>query len=247
MLSGKNVIITGARRGIGRATLELLAMNHANCWCIMRRADEEILNTLETLSEEYGVWLRAVEADLSDPESINKACSAIGADHEKVDILINDAGVNHRETFLMTSQEEMQRIWQVNYFAPLQLMKWAAKKMIRQKGGTIINVGSVSGFEHNTGNFTYGATKSAIMWATQTLSRELAPYGIRVNGVAPGLTNTQINAGNEANLEQTVLPRMNVKRYGLPEEIAEGILFLADEKRSSFISGQILRVDGGRF
>ena len=85
------------------------------------------------------------------------------------------------------------------------------------------------------------------MWATQTLSRELAAYNIRVNGIAPGLTNTEINAGNEANLENDVLPRMNIKRYGSPDEIAEGILFLADEGRSSFISGQILRIDGGRF
>lgn len=247
MLSGKNVVITGAKRGIGNATLRLLAKNHANFWCIVRSVGEETQEQFDTLAKENGIWIRAVQADLSDPASISAACSAINSDREHVDILINDAGINHRETFLMTTQEEMQRIWQVNYYAPLQLMRWAAKKMIRQKGGTIINVGSVSGFEHNTGNFTYASTKAALMWATQTLSRELAAYNIRVNGIAPGLTNTEINAGNEANLENDVLPRMNIKRYGSPDEIAEGILFLADEGRSSFISGQILRIDGGRF
>ena len=247
MLSGKNVVITGAKRGIGQATLQLLVKNHANCWCIMRSADEKTQHELDALSNEYGVWIRVVQADLSDPESISAACKAIQADRQRVDILINDAGVNHRDTFLMTSQEDMQRIWQVNYFAPLQLMKWASKKMIQQRGGVIVNVGSVSGFEHNTGNFTYAATKSALMWATQTLSRELSAYGIRVNGIAPGLTGTAINAGNEESIEREVLPRMNIKRYGAPEEIAEGILFLADEHRSSFVSGQILRIDGGRF
>ena len=146
----------------------------------------------------------------------------------------------------MTSISDMKQLFQTNYFAPLQLMQLAAKQMIRKRSGTIINIGSVSGFEHNTGNSSYAATKAALMWSTQTLSRELAPYGIRVNGIAPGLTETEINQGNESQIEEEVLPRMNIKRYGKPEEIAETVLFLASD-HSSFISGQIIRVDGGRF
>ena len=246
MLTGKNIILTGANRGIGLAILKVFAENHGNVWCLVRSMNDEFLSTLKKLEEQYSVRLDAISCDLSDESSIKEAFRLISTSGEKVDILINNAAQNHRGAFLMTSLSDMRKLYQTNYFAPLQLMQLSAKQMIRNRAGVIINIGSASGFEHNTGNFSYAATKASLMWATQTLSRELAPYGIRVNGVAPGVTDTEINRGNETVLEESVLTRMNIKRYGSPEEIASAVLFLATEQ-SSFVSGQILRVDGGRF
>lgn len=246
MLTGKNVIITGANRGIGNAILRLFAQNHANAWCLVRRADKAFQRQIDDLQKACGVWIHPMIIDLMDRQSIQCAMSGIAGEKKNIDILVNNAGKNHRGTFLMTSLEEMKSLYQVNYFGPIQLMQLAAKQMLRKKHGVIINIGSASGLEHNTGNFAYAVTKASLMWATQTLSRELAPYNIRVNGLAPGLTDTRINEGNEAILNEMVIPRMNIKRSGTPDEIAQAALFLASDA-SSFVSGQILRVDGGRF
>ena len=246
MLTNKNAIITGSSHGIGREILTMFAKNHANVWCLVRRVDPEFQEYINNLQETFQVWIKPVFVDLEDRVSIKKAISTVQADKLPIDILVNNAGINYHGTFLMTPIDEMERLFQVNYYAPIQLIQLTAKRMIRQRSGVIINIGSVSGFEHNTGNFAYSATKATLMWATQTISRELAPYNIRVNGIAPGVTETTINAGNEDVLQSTVIPRMNIKRYGLPEEIAKAVLFMASNE-SSFISGQVLRVDGGRF
>lgn len=246
MLTGKNAIITGSNRGIGNAVMHAFARNHANIWALDRVFDEAFYSDAESLQNEFGVTVRAIPVDLSERDSIRTAITAVNEDKLPIDILVNNAGINYRGTFLSTPLEDMEKLFQVNYYAPIQLIQSVAKRMIRNKGGNIINVGSVSGIEHNTGNFAYAVTKASLIWATQTISRELAPYNIRVNGIAPGVTDTQINAGNEKNLRETVFPRMNIQRSGSPDEIAQAILFLASDA-SSFISGQIIRVDGGRF
>lgn len=246
MFAGKNAIITGANRGIGEAIFRLFSENHANIWCLIRTLTPEFQKEMTELSEKYNIWIEPVLADLSDRDSIKAAMDTIGTTNRPIDILVNNAGINYRGSFLMTPISDMEKLFQVNFYAPIQLMQLTAKKMLRKKSGVIINVGSVSGLEHNTGNFAYASSKAAILWATQTISRELAAYNIRVNAVAPGLTDTAINEGNEQVINEEVLPVMNIKRKGTVDEIARAVLFLASEN-SSFVSGQILRVDGGRF
>lgn len=246
MLKGQNVIITGANRGIGNAIMRLFASNHANIWCLVRTCSDAFMEQANKLSEEYGIWMKAIMADLAKEEEVKAAVSTILRENVPIDILINNAGINHRGAFLMTSLQEMEQLFRINYFAPIQLIQLVAKKMIRQKRGNIVNIGSASGYEHNVGNFAYAGSKAALMWATQTISRELAPYHIRVNGVAPGVTDTEINAGNEERIKKEIIGKMNIPRKADPLEIAEGVLYLASE-HSSFVSGHILRIDGGRF
>ena len=242
MLTGKNVILTGCNRGIGNAVLRLFASEHANVWCLNRTVNETFEAQARELEAAFGVRIKPIRTDLGDRDSTEAAMAQIAAEKLPVDILVN----NRRGTFLMTPPEEADALFQVNFFAPIRLMQLAAKRMIRQKSGVIVNIGSASGLEHNTGNSFYGASKAALMWMTQTASRELAAYNIRVNAVAPGLTDTEMNRGNEETIRTDVLPRMNIRRCGTPEEIAKTVLFLASDA-SSFISGQILRADGGRF
>ena len=246
MLKNKNIVLTGANRGIGNAILEKLAENHANVWCLVRGVNETFIKQIQELMDRYGIWIKIVIVDLGAEESIKDAVRCVNMDKEPIDALVNNAGMNYRGTFLMTDRNVMEKLYAVNYFANIQLIQSFAKKMILRKAGNIINITSVSGFENNVGNFAYASTKAAMNWATQTMSRELAPYNIRVNGIAPGVVNTGINYGNEAMIERCVIPRMNIKREGKVEEIAEGVIFLLSDK-SSFISGQIIRIDGGRF
>lgn len=246
MLKNKNVILTGANRGIGNAILCKLAENHANIWCLVRVANEDFIRQIKELMEKHQIWIKIVIVDLESEESIKDAVRCLNMEKEPIDVLINNAGMNYRGAFLMTDRKSMERLYAVNYFSGIQLIQSFAKKMIQRKKGNIINITSVSGFENNVGNFAYASTKAAMNWATQTISRELAPYNIRVNGIAPGVIHTDINSGNEETIEKCVLPRMNIKREGVAEEIAEGVLFLLSDK-SSFISGQIIRIDGGRF
>lgn len=246
MLCQKNIILTGANRGIGNAILRKLVENHANVWCLVRTKNEDFVRQTCELMEAYHVWIKIVPVNLELKESIREAMKTVVADKKKIDALINCAGVNYQGSFMMTTEETMKRLYEVNYFACIQLIKTVAKRMILQKEGNIINVTSASGFEHNVGTFAYGVTKAAMNWATLTISRELAPYNIKVNAVAPGVTDTEINNNNEENIEKNVIPRMNIARKGRPEEIADGVLFLLSDA-ASFISGQIIRIDGGRF
>lgn len=244
MLAGKTVLLTGAGRGIGNAILTLLAQNHADVLCLVRRREAAFLEQTENLEKQYRIRIRSVQAELSEEDSIRQAMRELR--DEPVDILINNAAENYRGSFLLTPRRDMERIFSVNYFAPVLLTQLAAKKMIRKKEGIIVNVCSASGMEHHVGNFAYAASKAALVWATQTISRELAPYHIRVNGIAPGVTDTGMNDGKEDMIRETLFDRMNIRRMAAPEEIAQGVLFLISDQ-SSFISGQILKVDGGRF
>lgn len=246
MLENKNVILTGANSGIGNAILCKLAENHANVWCLIRTVEDDFLKQIEEFQNAYGIWIKVVIVDLESENSIQNAVRSVVKDRKKIDVLINNAGMNYWGTFLMTKRAIMEKLYAVNYFAAIQLTQAFAKRMIPGSGGNIINITSASGFENNVGNFAYASTKAAMNWATQTMSRELAPYNIRVNGIAPGVIHTDMNHGNEDTIQKSVFPRMNIKREGLAEEIADGVLFLLS-KKSSFISGQIIRIDGGRF
>lgn len=246
MLDNINIVLTGANRGIGNAILCKLAQNHANIWCLVRTKDKNFARQVDELMCSYHIWIKIIIVDLASEDSIKKAVKSVSADKKTIDVLINNAGINYRGTFMMTSRNTMEQLYAVNYFSAIQLIQLFAKRMIPQKRGNIVNITSASGFENNSGNFAYASTKAALNWATQTISRELAPYNIRVNGIAPGVTHTDINVGNEQTIKETVLPRMNIKREGRAEEIADGVLFLLSDA-SSFISGQIIRIDGGRF
>lgn len=246
MLCRKNIILTGANRGIGNAILVKLVQNHANVWCLVRTRNEHFVGQTLELMETYHVWIKIVPINLESEESIQEAVREVMANKENIDALVNCAGAYFQNTFLMTTETMLKRLYEVNYFANIQLIQAVARKMIPQRSGNIINITSASGFEHNVGTFAYGATKAAMNWATQTISRELAPYNIRVNAVSPGITLTELNCGNEEVIEKNVIPRMNIKREGRPEEIADGVLFLLSDA-ASFISGQIIRIDGGRF
>lgn len=244
-LQGKNAIVTGARRGIGKAVTALFAESGANVWACARTPDPVFEEELQELSERCGVWVKPVYFDLADETAVAEALRGIIKEKLPIDILVNNAAVSYGTMLNMMPITKIRSLFDVNFFAQLQMIQLVTKSMIRRSQGTIINLASVSGMEVYPGNLAYGASKAALIYATKQLSKEYAPYGIRINAVAPGTVHTDMDQTRTQEQMREVLERTALKRAAQPEEIAKAIRFLASEE-SAYMTGSVLVVDGGR-
>lgn len=241
----KNAIITGANRGIGYEMLKTFSKTGYDIWACARKRNEEFELKIDNIAKETGALITPVYFDLRDDEQIREGVKSILKEKKNIDVLINNAGVPYGGLFTMTPIEKMREVYDINVFAQVQIMQLVARKMMKQKNGCIINMCSVGGIETNPGYLAYGSSKAALTWITKSLARELGPYGIRVNGIAPGLIDTDM--GNYKSKEEIdkVLNRMSIKRMGKPEEIAQAAIYIASEE-AAYMTGQILIIDGGR-
>lgn len=245
LIKGKTAVITGCNRGIGKALLEVFAKNGANVWACVRKPDVDFTEYIKGLVAETGVKIRPVYFDLQDSEQIKEGVKTIRSAKEPIDILVNNAGVIHTSLFQMTSIDKMREMFELNLFSQMLLTQQISKIMMRQKSGSIINLSSSAAIEANEGRTAYAASKSAMITSTQVLSKELAGCGIRVNAIAPGLTQTDMMVeSTPEDILANTLQRVSMRRVGRPEEIAKTALFLASDL-SSYMTGQVLRVDGG--
>lgn len=245
VLEGKNCIVTGANRGIGRVIVESFVAEGANVWACSRTASSAFEEDMRNLQEQYGVWIEPVYFDLNSEEEMKQALSHIRKEKKSIDVLVNNAGMPYGALLQMTPMKDLKEVFQVNYFSQIYLMQLVSKIMIRQKSGSIINMASVGGIETNPGYLAYGSSKAALIWATQSIAKELGRYHIRVNAVAPGLTETEMGHYKSEEELQKVIDRTGMQRMARPEEIADAVVYLASG-HSSFVNGQVLRVDGGR-
>lgn len=245
MLNGKNAIITGARSGIGLATLQLFAKQGANCWAVVHRDDPDFLDKVKSLQEQYKVWIRVVNIDLSNSDSIKSGIKEIIQEKKPIDVLVNAAGiVSPNRLFTMTSMADIRKVMDVNFFSVLETIQLVARVMQRQKSGSIVNIASISAWGEDTSQLEYATSKSAIVIATKKLAREFGIHGIRVNAVAPGLTETKMLDGMNEDALSDIKKGMALHRLGKAEEIADVICFLASDS-SSFVTGETVKVDGG--
>lgn len=245
MLKNKNVLVTGCNRGIGLSILRLLAQNGANIWACCRTISDVFLKDISELERTYGVSIKAIRVELTDSTLLAHTLDAIIAEKRSIDILINNAGVTATALLQQTSIEEIRKVFDVNYFAPLAIIKRISKIMIRQRDGIIINIASVAGIEHQPGRVAYGSSKAALIWATQGLAKELGAFNIRVNAVAPGAVNTEMTVGYSEEKVKKIIAETALRRMGDTTDIANVVLFLCT-KEASFINGQVIKVDGGR-
>lgn len=244
-LQGKNAIITGARTGIGFATLELFAQHGANIWACVKQEDREFSDRIADIAEVNGVWIKPVYFDLSDDHGISTGIKSIILEHKNIDILVNSAGVvGGNALFQMTKITEMKRVFDVNFFSVMSIIQWVSRVMCRQKSGSIINISSIAGLDGDPAQLEYSASKAAISCATKKLAIEFGKYGLRVNAVAPGMTDTKMLAQMNRETQNGMLEKVILSRIADPLEIAGAILFLASDE-SSYITGQTIRVDGG--
>ncbi len=241
----KNAIITGANRGIGYELLKTFTKAGYNVWACVRKKNEEFEAQIHNIAKETGATITTVYFDLSDDKQIQEGIKSILKEKKSIDVLINNAGVPYGGLLTMTPVDKLRKVYDINVFAQVQIMQLVARQMMRQKSGCIINMCSVGGIEASPGYLAYGSSKAALIWITKSVSRELGSYGIRVNGIAPGLIDTDM--GNYKSKEELdkVLNRTSIMRMGKPEEVAKAALYIASED-ASYMTGQILVIDGGR-
>lgn len=244
ILEGKNAVITGCARGIGHKILEIFAVNGANVWACVRKQTDEFDRNAAELTEKYGVRITPVYFELTDKEQMKAAVKRIISDKLPVDILVNNAGITYNALYQMSTVEQIHRTLEVNFVAPYLFTQYMVKLMLKNQSGSIVNIASSAGLDGNSGRSVYGASKAAVICATKALAEELGDKGIRANSVAPGITQTDmLSSMTEEVIRETVMGT-DIKRAGKTEDIANAALFLASDL-SSYITGQVLRVDGG--
>lgn len=244
LLRDKTALVTGSNRGIGRAIVERFAAQGATIWAHARKETPEFAAGIAELASTHGVVIQPVYFDVTDTEAMKAAMRTVTSTRP-VDILVNNAGVAHGGLFQMTQLAKVREVFEINFFAPLALSQTVIGGMRKRGGGSIINLASIAGLDLLPGNVAYGTSKAALIAATQTLAAELAPLKIRVNAIAPGLTETEMAAQMEKKAGSEMVERSASKRLAQPAEIADTAVFLASEM-STFITGQVLRVDGGQ-
>lgn len=240
----KNVLITGTNRGLGKILVDKFASNGYHVYAHARKKSEKFEKSLAETAIFHNAPITPIYFDMQDIEQMKDAIKGIYQKKETIDVLVNNAGIAHGGLFRMCSINEVRKVFEVNLFSVMALTQLVIRGMERKKAGSIINVASISGLDLAAGNCAYGTSKAALIALTKTLAAEFTPLGIRVNAVAPGLLNTDMAGQMEASAYQEMIERSLMNRLGEPEEIAEVIAFLASDS-SSFISGQVIRVDGG--
>lgn len=244
MLKGKNIVLTGALQGIGKATLECLSLNGANVWACALRQDDTFEAFCAELAYKNNVWIKPIYFDLLKQDEIKVAVKQIQSEKVPVDGLINIAGIAKDALFNMVSMDSLKLVFDVNFFSQIYLTQFIAKLMLRNGHGSIVFVSSISALDGNVGQLAYSSSKAALIGATRTLSKELASKGIRVNAIAPGVINTAMNEVVPADVIAEKVAKMDIKRLGQPIEVANTIAFLVSDL-SDYITGQVLRIDGG--
>jgi len=244
LLQGKNALITGAARGIGAAMTEVFAREGANVWAFARKMDEAFEQRCRELAERYGVWIKPIYCELSDTAAIKEAFKQVMADKQPLHVLVNNAGVMGEDRmFQMTSESDMRSIFDVNFFALVEVSRLATRLMARGRTGAVVNIASIAGIDGDS-RLDYSASKAAVIAATKKMARELISVGIRVNCLAPGFTDTDLVRGLSDKVVEEQTEKILMKRKGRPEEIANVAAFLASDM-ASYVTGQTWRADGG--
>ncbi len=242
-LQGKISLVTGGGRGIGRAIVEELAGAGATVVFTYKSSSG--------VSEDLASALRAkghtVSAHCSDASSTSEAAALVArviADHGRLDILINNAGITRDGLLMRMSEEDWDQVIASNLKSVYNFTKAAARQMVGQRAGKIINITSIVGISGNAGQSNYAASKAGIIGFTKSIAKEFASRNIQVNAVAPGFVDTDMTGALTPEQKKTLIGMIPLKRTARPEEIASVVRFLASDD-AGYITGQVLCVDGG--
>ncbi|TYP95072.1 3-oxoacyl-[acyl-carrier-protein] reductase [Fodinibius salinus] len=242
-LEGKTALVTGGSRGIGRSIALMLAEYGADV-ALTYHSSTDAANEVKEEIEDLGRNAKAIQADAVDLDRADEVVSAITDDWEKLDILVNNAGITKDNLILRMNEEQWDQVIETNLKSIFNYSKAVAKPMMRNRGGSIVNISSVVGISGNAGQSNYAASKAGIIGFTKSYAKELASRNIRANVVAPGYIVTEMTDELDEDLLDAIKEDTPLDRAGEAEEVAATVLFLSSDL-SSYITGEVLRVDGG--
>ncbi len=243
MLSGKNVVITGASRGIGKAIAMKMAQNGANIAVLCNSSIEQINEACVEIKE-YGVDAKGYLVDVSNFEKTIEISKQVLADFGFIDVIVNNAGITRDALMLMMKEDDFDKVIDVNLKGPFNVVKSFIRPMLKKKTGAIVNITSISGMMGNAGQSNYSASKAGLIGLTKTWAKEFSAKGVRCNAVAPGFIMTDMTEDIVDKHGEDLLKQIPLKRLGKPDDVAELVNFLASDK-ASYITGEIIKVDGG--
>ena len=243
MLKGKNVIVTGATRGIGREIALTLAQNGANIAMNYRNLNSEVEDLINEIKS-FGVDALAIKCDVSSTNEVENFVKEVKAHYNTIDVLVNNAGITKDGLILRMKEEDFDDVLDVNLKGTFNTTKAVSSIMVRQKYGKIINISSVVGIAGNAGQCNYAASKAGVIGFSKSVARELASRNINVNVVAPGYINTDMTKNLPDKVKEEIIKSIPMKKIGDPKEVANLVLFLSSNL-SDYITGQVINVDGG--
>ncbi len=237
--TNKTVIITGSARGIGRIIAEKFAELNANV--VISDIDE---GQVQAVAAEIGGNTIGIKADVTNSENIENLFKQTQEKFGSVDILVNNAGITRDTLMIRMSEKDWNMVLDINLKGAFLVTKIAAKIMMKQRSGRIVNISSVVGLMGNAGQTNYSASKAGLIGFTKSVAKELGARGVTVNAVAPGFIQTEMTEKLSEDAKEAFLKNIFIKRPGLPEDVASAVMFFASDE-ASYITGQVLAVDGG--
>ena len=241
-LDGKVALITGGAQGIGRIISEELAGQGAHV--ILGDVNLEGAEKTALEIKQSGAKASAVRIDVSSAANVQSVFDSIIKEYKPVDIVVNNAGITRDGLLVRMKEVDWDLVMNINLKGSFLCSQQAAKQMMKQKSGAIVNIASIVGIMGNFGQANYSASKAGLIGFTKTLAREVALRGIRANAVAPGFIDTEMTRVLEESVRAKLVEQIPLARLGEPEDVARCVSFLVSEK-ASYITGQVISVNGG--